>query len=71
MLNVIKYFNHLKAYDSIKACSQSHIFTYESINTCEYVETSCLYSDFVLLSISKLTGTQILISVYCYYSEVI
>ena len=35
-------------------CSQSHFFTYESINACENLETSCLYSDFVFSSISKI-----------------
>ena len=35
-------------------CSQSHFFTYESINACENLETSCLYSDFVFSPISKL-----------------
>ena len=54
MLNVMKYFNHSKAYGDIKTCSQSYFFTYESINTCEYVETSCLYCHLVLLSISNL-----------------
>ena len=55
MLNVIKYFRgHSEAYDGIKACSQLHIYTCEFMNTCEYIETSCLYSDLVLLSISKL-----------------
>ena len=33
---------------------QSHLFTYESINTCECGQISSLYSDLVFLSIFKL-----------------
>ena len=54
VLNVMKYFNHSEVYDGIKICSQLHFFTYESINTCDNVETSCLHSDLVFSSISKL-----------------
>ena len=54
VLNVIKYFNHSEVYDGIKTCSQLHFFAYESVNTCDTVETSCLHSDFVFFSISKL-----------------
>ena len=54
VLNVMKYFNHSEVYGSIKICSQLHFFTYESINTCDTVETSCLHSDLVFFSISKL-----------------
>ena len=50
----MKYFNHSEVYDSIKICSQLHFFNYESINTCDDVETSCLHSDLVFFSISKL-----------------
>ena len=50
----MKYFNHSEVYGSIKICSQLHFFTYESINTCDTVETSCLHSDLVFFSISKL-----------------
>ena len=53
VLNVMKYFNHSEVYDGIKICSQLHFFTYESINTCDNVETSCLQSDLVFFSISK------------------
>ena len=54
VLNVMKYFNHSEVYDGIKICSQLRFFTYESINTCDNVETSCLHSDLVFSSISKL-----------------
>ena len=54
VLNVMKYFNHSEVYGGIKICSQLHFFTYESIITCDNVETSCLHSDPVLFSISKL-----------------
>ena len=55
VLNVMKYFNHSEVYDGIKICSQLHFFTYESIITCDNVETSCLHSDLVFFfSISKL-----------------
>ena len=54
VLNVMKYFNHSKAYDGIKNCSQLRFFTYESINTRNNVETLCLHSDLVFFSISKL-----------------
>ena len=54
VLNVMKYFNHSEVYDGIKICSQLHFFTYESINTCDNVETPCLHSDLVFFSISKL-----------------
>ena len=54
LLNVMKYFNHSEVYDGIKICSQLHFFNYESINTCDTVETSCLHSDLVFFSISKL-----------------
>ena len=37
-----------------KTCNQSHFLTYESINTCDNAETSCLYSDLVFFPISKL-----------------
>ena len=47
VLNVIKYFNHSEVYDGIKTCSQLHFVTYESINTRDTVETSCLHSDLV------------------------
>ena len=47
VLNVMKYFNHSEVYDGIKICSQLHFFTYESIITCDNVETSCLHSDLV------------------------
>ena len=50
----MKYFNHSEVYGGIKTCSQLHFFTYESINTCDTVETSCLHSDLVFFSISKL-----------------
>ena len=52
-LSVMKYFNHSEAYVCIKTCSQSHLFTNESINTCENVETFCLYYDFFFLPIFK------------------
>ena len=54
VLNVMKYFNHSEVYDGMKICSQLHFFTYESINTCDNVETSCLHSDLVFFLISKL-----------------
>ena len=54
VLNVMKYFNHSEVYDSIKICSQLHFFTYKSINTFNDIETSCLHSDLVFFSISKL-----------------
>ena len=54
VLNVIKYFNHSEVYDGIKIYSQLHFFTYESINTCDNVETSCLHSDLAFFSVSKL-----------------
>ena len=47
VLNVMKYFNHSDVSDGIKTCSQLHFFTYESANTCDTVETSCLHSDLV------------------------
>ena len=50
----MKYFIHSEVYDGIKTCSQLDFFTYESINTCDNVETSCLHSDLVFFSISKL-----------------
>ena len=54
VLNVMKYFNHSEVYDGIKIDSQLHFFTYESIITCDNVETSCLYSDLVFFRISNL-----------------
>ena len=54
MLNVIKYFNHSEVYGGMKTCSELHFFTNESIITCDNVETSCLNSDLVFFSISKL-----------------
>ena len=45
VLNAVKFFNHSGVYDGIKTCSQLHFFTYESMNTSDNVETSCLYSD--------------------------
>ena len=54
VVNVMNYFNHSEVYDGIKTCRQSHFFTYESKNTCDNVETLCLYSDLVFFSISKL-----------------
>ena len=72
VLNVMKYFNYSEVYDGIKICSQLHFFTYESINTCDNEETSCLHSDHVISQFLNFsTGTQILISIYCYYSQVI
>ena len=53
MLYVTKYFNHSEIYDRIKISSQLHIFTYESINTCDNLETLCLHSDLVFFSISN------------------
>ena len=54
VINVMKYFNHSEVYGSIKTCSLLHFFTYESIKTCNTVETSCLQSDLLFFSISKL-----------------
>ena len=54
VLIVMKYFNHSEVYDGIKICSQLHFFTYEPIITYDNVETSCLHSDLVFFSISKL-----------------
>ena len=54
VLNVMKYFSHSEVYEGIKICSQLYFFTYESINKCDNVETSCLHSDLVFFSISKL-----------------
>ena len=54
VINVMKYFTHSEVYDGIKTCSQLHFFTYGSINTCDTVGTSCLHSDLVFFSISKL-----------------
>ena len=55
VLNVMKYFNHSEVYDGIKICSQLHFFTYESRIACDNVEeTSCLHSDHVFFSISKI-----------------
>ena len=54
VFNVMKYFNHSEVYDGIKICSQLHFFTYESINTCDNLETSCLHSGLAFFSISKL-----------------
>ena len=54
MLIVMKYFNHSETYNNIKACIQSHLVSYESTNTCEYVEISCLYPDLAFLSIAKI-----------------
>ena len=50
----MKYFNHSEVYDGIKTCSQLNFFTYEFINQRDTVETSCLHSDLVFFSISKL-----------------
>ena len=50
----MQYFNHSEVYDGIKICSQLHLFTYGSINTCDNGETSCLHSDVVFFSIFKL-----------------
>ena len=50
----MNYFNHSEVHDGLKICSQSNFFTYESLNICDNVETSCLHSDLVFLSISKL-----------------
>ena len=47
-------YNHSEVYDGIKICSQLHLFTYESINTCDTVATSCLHSDLAFLWTSKL-----------------
>ena len=47
-------FNHSEVYDGIKTCNHLHFFTYESINSCNTVEISCLHSDLVFFSISKL-----------------
>ena len=54
VLNFMKYFNHSEVYDGIKICSQLQFFTYESIITCDNIETSCLHSDLVFFLISKL-----------------
>ena len=54
VLNVMKYFKHSEVDDGIKICSQLHFFMYESITTCDNVETSCLHSDLVFFSISKI-----------------
>ena len=54
MLIVMKYSNHSEAYNNIRTCIQSHLVTYESINTYEYVEISCLYPDITFLSIAKI-----------------
>ena len=54
VLNVMKYFNHSEVYGSIKICGQLHFFTYESINTCDTVETSCLHFDLVFFLIFRL-----------------
>ena len=54
MLNTIKYFNHSEVYDGVKICSQLHFFTYKSINTCDNIEISCLHSNLIFFSISKL-----------------
>ena len=71
VLNVMKYFNHSEVYDGIKICGQLHFFTYESINTCDNIETSCLHSDLVFSQFLNFsTGTLILISIYCYCSQV-
>ena len=59
----MKYYNHSEAYNGIKTFSQLHFFTYESINTCEYVKTSCQFLNFS-------AGAPILSSVYCDYSQV-
>ena len=40
VFNVMKHFNHSEVYDGIKICSQLQFFTYESINTCDNVETA-------------------------------
>ena len=71
VLNVIKYFNHSEVYDGIKTCSQLHFVTYESINTHDTVETSCLHSDLVFFSQFLKFSTGTLISIYCYYSQLI
>ena len=72
VFNVMKYFNHSEVYDVIKICSQLHFFTCESIIICDNVETSCLHSDLVFLSISKLQykNSNSYFN-YCYYSQVI
>ena len=54
VFKVIKYFNHSEINDGIKICSQLYFFTFESINICDNVKTSCLDSDLVFSSISKL-----------------
>ena len=67
----MKYFNDSEAYDGSKTFSQSYFSTYESLNTCVYVGTSCLYYDLVFLSILNFsTETLIYISINCYYSQV-
>ena len=50
----MKYFNHSEVYDGLKICTQLHFFSYESINTCDNVETWSLHSDLSSFSISKL-----------------
>ena len=71
--NVMNYFNHSEVYDGIKSCSQLYFFTYESINTYNTVETSCLHPEPVFFSqfLNFSTGTLILISIDCYYFQVI
>ena len=54
LLNVMKYFNHSEVYDGIKTCIQLHFFTYESINTCDTVETSNMRFDLAFFLIYKL-----------------
>ena len=54
VLNVMKYFKHSDVYDGINPCSQLRFFTYESVKTCNSVESSCFHSDLVFFSISKL-----------------
>ena len=70
VLSVMKYFNHSDVYDGIKTCSQLRFFTYEFINTCDTVETSCLYSELAFSQFLNFV-TLILISIYRYYSQVI
>ena len=50
----MRYLNPSEVYGGIKTCSQLHFFAHESINTCDTVETSCLHSDLVFFSFSKL-----------------
>ena len=54
VLNVMKYFKHSEVYVGVKTYSPLHFFTYESINTCDTREISCLHCDLVFFSISKL-----------------